>query len=108
MELPTFFCERPNTSRGRWALTLTIFLFIFLEQSGNRVTLQTTALENTSIKVGPARKVSYKAKMARRSKKSKRKDGQDRYMTEIVTSWVKHLLESPRGHNPQQQHYCWH
>lgn len=56
------------------------------------MTLQTTALENTSIKVGPARKVSYKAKMARRSKKSKRKDGQDRYM--------KHLLESPGGHNP--------
>lgn len=44
------------------------------------MTLQTTALENTSIKVGPARKVSYKAKMARRSKKSKRKDGQDRYV----------------------------
>lgn len=49
------------------------------------MTLQTTALENTSIKVGPARKVSYKAKMARRSKKSKRKDGQDRYMAEIIT-----------------------
>lgn len=48
-----------------------------LLKSGNRVTLQTTALENTSIKVGPARKASYKAKMARRSKKSKRKDGQD-------------------------------
>lgn len=52
------------------------------------MTLQTTALENTSIKVGPARKVSYKAKMARRSKKSKRKDGQDRYMTVIITSLV--------------------
>uniref|UniRef100_A0A674NGJ2 non-specific serine/threonine protein kinase n=1 Tax=Takifugu rubripes TaxID=31033 RepID=A0A674NGJ2_TAKRU len=51
-----------------------------LLKSGNRVTLQTTALENTSIKVGPARKVSCKAKMARRSKKSKRKDGQDRYI----------------------------
>lgn len=69
-------------------LTSTIYLFIFFQQSGNRVTLQTTALENTSIKVGPARKVSYKAKMARRSKKSKRKDGQDRYMTVIITSLV--------------------
>ncbi|XP_056453064.1 microtubule-associated serine/threonine-protein kinase 3 isoform X1 [Gadus chalcogrammus] len=49
-----------------------------LLKSGNRVTLQTTALENTSIKVGPARKTSYKGKMARRSKKAKRKDGQDR------------------------------
>lgn len=55
-----------------------------LYQSGNRVTLQTTALENTSIKVGPARKVSCKAKMARRSKKSKRKDGQDRY----INGWL--------------------
>lgn len=54
--------------------------YAFVYQSGNRVTLQTTALENTSIKVGPARKVSCKAKMARRSKKSKRKDGQDRYI----------------------------
>uniref|UniRef100_A0A3P9H8G0 non-specific serine/threonine protein kinase n=1 Tax=Oryzias latipes TaxID=8090 RepID=A0A3P9H8G0_ORYLA len=51
-----------------------------LLKSGNKVTLQTTALENTSIKVGPARKASYKAKMARRSKKSKKKDGQDRYV----------------------------
>ena len=47
-------------------------------QSGTKVTLQTTALVNTSIKVGPARKSSYKAKMARRSKKSRKKDGQDR------------------------------
>lgn len=44
------------------------------------MSLQTTALENTSIKVGPARKVSCKAKMARRSKKSRKKDGQDRYV----------------------------
>uniref|UniRef100_A0A3P9LJH1 non-specific serine/threonine protein kinase n=1 Tax=Oryzias latipes TaxID=8090 RepID=A0A3P9LJH1_ORYLA len=51
-----------------------------LLKSGNKVTLQTTALENTSIKVGPARKASYKAKMARRCKKSKKKDGQDRYV----------------------------
>ncbi|XP_030630560.1 microtubule-associated serine/threonine-protein kinase 3 [Chanos chanos] len=48
-----------------------------LLKSGSRVTLQTTALENTSIKIGPARKTSYRGKMARRSKKSKRKDGQD-------------------------------
>lgn len=68
-------------------------LMICFQQSGNRVTLQTTALENTSIKVGPARKSSYKAKMARRSKKSKRKDGQDRYMR---GEW-SHL---------QQQHHC--
>ncbi|KAL4658831.1 microtubule-associated serine/threonine-protein kinase 3 isoform X1 [Arapaima gigas] len=49
-----------------------------LLKSGSKVALQTTALENTSIKIGPARKTSHKAKMARRSKKSKKKDGQDR------------------------------
>uniref|UniRef100_A0A9J7XTE9 non-specific serine/threonine protein kinase n=1 Tax=Cyprinus carpio carpio TaxID=630221 RepID=A0A9J7XTE9_CYPCA len=49
-----------------------------LLKSGSKVTLQTTPLENTSIKIGPARKTSSKGKMARRSKKSKRKEGQDR------------------------------
>lgn len=47
-------------------------------QSGSKVALQTIALENTSIKVGPARKVKNKGKMARRSKKSKRRDNYDR------------------------------
>lgn len=47
-------------------------------QSGNKVALQTIALEDTTIKVGPARKTSYKGKMARRSKRSRRKDNQDR------------------------------
>ncbi|CAL8345862.1 unnamed protein product [Merluccius merluccius] len=60
-----------------------------LLKSGNRVTLQTTALENTSIKVGPARKTSYKAKMARRSKKAKRKEGQDRRRS-ILKKLSKH------------------
>ncbi|XP_066552234.1 microtubule-associated serine/threonine-protein kinase 3 isoform X3 [Amia ocellicauda] len=48
-----------------------------LLKSGNKVALQTTALENTSIKIGPARKTSYKGKMARRSKKSRKREGQD-------------------------------
>uniref|UniRef100_A0A8D2ZW95 non-specific serine/threonine protein kinase n=1 Tax=Scophthalmus maximus TaxID=52904 RepID=A0A8D2ZW95_SCOMX len=65
-----------------------------LLKSGNRVTLQTTALENTSIKVGPARKTSYKAKMARRSKKSKRKDGQDRRRS-ILKKLSKHTPPPP-------------
>ncbi|KAG7456577.1 hypothetical protein MATL_G00237270 [Megalops atlanticus] len=47
-----------------------------LLKSGNKVTLQTTALENTSIRVGPARK-SSRGKMARRSKKSRKRDSQD-------------------------------
>uniref|UniRef100_A0A665UKE9 non-specific serine/threonine protein kinase n=1 Tax=Echeneis naucrates TaxID=173247 RepID=A0A665UKE9_ECHNA len=66
-----------------------------LLKSGNRVTLQTTALENTSIKVGPARKASYKAKMARRSKKSKRKDGQDSRRRSILKKLTKHTPPPP-------------
>ncbi|XP_026178995.1 microtubule-associated serine/threonine-protein kinase 3 [Mastacembelus armatus] len=49
-----------------------------LLKSGSKVVLQTIALENTSIKVGPARKTKHKGKMARRSKKSKRRDNYDR------------------------------
>ncbi|MGH0144544.1 UNVERIFIED_CONTAM: hypothetical protein FKN15_003585 [Acipenser sinensis] len=49
-----------------------------LLKSGNKVALQTTAMENTSIKTGPARKTSCKSKMARRSKRNRKKDGQDR------------------------------
>uniref|UniRef100_A0A8C0ES44 non-specific serine/threonine protein kinase n=1 Tax=Bubo bubo TaxID=30461 RepID=A0A8C0ES44_BUBBB len=48
-------------------------------KSGNKVSISTTPFENTSIKVGPARKASYKSKMARRNKKSKTKDGQERF-----------------------------
>ncbi|XP_028328235.1 LOW QUALITY PROTEIN: microtubule-associated serine/threonine-protein kinase 3 [Gouania willdenowi] len=66
-----------------------------LLKSGNRVTLQTTALENTSIKVGPARKTSHKAKMARRSKKSKRKDGQDSRRRSILKKLSKHTPPTP-------------
>uniref|UniRef100_A0A1A8R3N9 non-specific serine/threonine protein kinase n=1 Tax=Nothobranchius pienaari TaxID=704102 RepID=A0A1A8R3N9_9TELE len=39
-------------------------------KSGNKVTVTTTPFENTSIKVGPARKASYKCKMARRNKRT--------------------------------------
>uniref|UniRef100_A0A3Q3DQA6 non-specific serine/threonine protein kinase n=1 Tax=Hippocampus comes TaxID=109280 RepID=A0A3Q3DQA6_HIPCM len=66
-----------------------------LLKSGNQVTLQTTALENTSIKVGPARKTSYKAKMARRSKKSKRRDGQDSRRRNILKKLSKHTPPAP-------------
>uniref|UniRef100_A0A672IL30 non-specific serine/threonine protein kinase n=1 Tax=Salarias fasciatus TaxID=181472 RepID=A0A672IL30_SALFA len=66
-----------------------------LLKSGNRVTLQTTALENTSIKVGPARKTSYRAKMARRSKKSKKKDGQDSRRRSILKKLSKHTPPPP-------------
>ncbi|KTF94089.1 hypothetical protein cypCar_00009672 [Cyprinus carpio] len=64
-----------------------------LLKSGSKVTLQTTPLENTSIKIGPARKTSSKGKMARRSKKSKRKEGQDR-------------LERCNSNSPQSSSPC--
>uniref|UniRef100_A0AAQ4RGU5 non-specific serine/threonine protein kinase n=1 Tax=Gasterosteus aculeatus aculeatus TaxID=481459 RepID=A0AAQ4RGU5_GASAC len=44
-------------------------------KSGNKVTVTTTPFENTSIKVGPARRSSYKSKMARRSKRIGAKEG---------------------------------
>ncbi|KAL0993057.1 hypothetical protein UPYG_G00102690 [Umbra pygmaea] len=46
-------------------------------KSGSKVTVTTTPFENTSIKVGPARKSSYKSKMARRNKKTGAKEGQE-------------------------------
>ncbi|KAJ7992737.1 hypothetical protein DPEC_G00281770 [Dallia pectoralis] len=46
-------------------------------KSGNKVTVTTTPFENTSIKIGPARKTSYKSKMARRNKKTGPKEGQE-------------------------------
>ncbi|MEQ2165359.1 hypothetical protein GOODEAATRI_016035, partial [Goodea atripinnis] len=45
--------------------------------SGAKVSISATPFENTSIKVGPARKTSHKSKMARRMKKTKNKEGQD-------------------------------
>uniref|UniRef100_A0A667Z9U0 non-specific serine/threonine protein kinase n=1 Tax=Myripristis murdjan TaxID=586833 RepID=A0A667Z9U0_9TELE len=46
-------------------------------KSGAKVSISATPFENTSIKVGPARKTSNKSKMARRNKKTKTKEGQD-------------------------------
>ncbi|XP_035260971.1 microtubule-associated serine/threonine-protein kinase 1 isoform X2 [Anguilla anguilla] len=46
-------------------------------KSGNKVTVTTTPFENTSIKIGPARKSSYKSKMARRNKRTIAKEGQE-------------------------------
>ena len=52
---------------------------VCVPQSGAKVSISATPFENTSIKVGPARKVGSKSKMARRNKKSKTKEqGQDR------------------------------
>ncbi|TRY95692.1 hypothetical protein DNTS_022108 [Danionella cerebrum] len=46
-------------------------------KSGSKVSVTTTPFENTSIKIGPARKLSFRAKMARRNRKSTAKDGQE-------------------------------
>ncbi|XP_038632828.1 microtubule-associated serine/threonine-protein kinase 3-like isoform X2 [Scyliorhinus canicula] len=57
-----------------------------LLKSGNKVVLSSTPLENTSIKIGPARKLSFRGKMARRSKKGRKKDGQDRKRSHLQKS----------------------
>uniref|UniRef100_A0A673XE39 non-specific serine/threonine protein kinase n=1 Tax=Salmo trutta TaxID=8032 RepID=A0A673XE39_SALTR len=77
-----------------------------LLKSGGKVALQTTALENTSIKVGPARKTSHKGKMARRSKKSKRRDNQDRRRS-ILKKLSKQstVIHSSRSFNSGLQHH---
>ncbi|XP_019901093.3 microtubule-associated serine/threonine-protein kinase 3 isoform X2 [Esox lucius] len=77
-----------------------------LLKSGNKVMLQTTALENTSIKVGPARKTSYKSKMARRSKKSKRKDSQDgrRSIWKKLSKHTPSPMQSSRSFSSGFQH----
>ncbi|XP_015340549.1 microtubule-associated serine/threonine-protein kinase 2 isoform X11 [Marmota marmota marmota] len=68
-------------------------------KSGNKVAISTTPLENTSIKVGPARKGSYKAKMARRSKRNRGKDGQERKRSSLFRKITKQasLLHTSRS-----------
>ncbi|XP_077964035.1 microtubule-associated serine/threonine-protein kinase 2 isoform X3 [Gasterosteus aculeatus] len=46
-------------------------------KSGAKVSISATPFENTTIKVGPARKTTNKSKMARRNKKTKTKEGQE-------------------------------
>ncbi|XP_035888314.1 microtubule-associated serine/threonine-protein kinase 1 isoform X4 [Phyllostomus discolor] len=46
-------------------------------KSGNKVAVTTTPFENTSIRIGPARRSSYKAKMARRNRRPSAKEGQE-------------------------------
>ncbi|XP_062888520.1 microtubule-associated serine/threonine-protein kinase 3-like isoform X1 [Mobula hypostoma] len=48
-----------------------------LLKSGNKVVVCSTPLENTSIKIGPARKTSFRGKMARRKKRQRKRDGQE-------------------------------
>ncbi|KAK7940232.1 hypothetical protein WMY93_003558 [Mugilogobius chulae] len=68
-------------------------------KSGSKVTVTTTPFENTSIKVGPARKTSYKSKMARRSKRSGTKEGQDKKRNSLFRKITKqsNLLHTSRS-----------
>ncbi|XP_077413356.1 microtubule-associated serine/threonine-protein kinase 1-like isoform X2 [Vanacampus margaritifer] len=68
-------------------------------KSGNKVTVTTTPFENTSIKVGPARKTSYKCKMARRSKRPGTKEGQDKKRSSLFRKITKqsNLLHTSRS-----------
>ncbi|KAJ8278687.1 hypothetical protein COCON_G00057530 [Conger conger] len=77
-----------------------------LLKSGSKVALQTTALENTSIKIGPARKTSCKGKMARRSKKSKRRDNQDSRRRSILKKLSKQstVMHSSRSFSSGLHH----
>ncbi|XP_078126583.1 microtubule-associated serine/threonine-protein kinase 1-like [Sander vitreus] len=68
-------------------------------KSGNKVTVTTTPFENTSIKVGPARKSSYKSKMARRSKRTGAKEGQEKKRSSLFRKITKqsNLLHTSRS-----------
>ncbi|XP_053557321.1 microtubule-associated serine/threonine-protein kinase 4 isoform X2 [Bombina bombina] len=61
-----------------------------LLKSGSRVAISTTSFENTSIKTGPARRNSYKSRMVRRSKKTKKKENMERRR-----SFLKKLVKQP-------------
>ncbi|KAF1541490.1 Microtubule-associated serine/threonine-protein kinase 4, partial [Eudyptes schlegeli] len=61
-----------------------------LLKSGNKVSVTTTPFENTSIKTGPARRNSYRSRMVRRSKKTKKKESLERRR-----SLLKKLAKQP-------------
>ncbi|XP_034395067.1 microtubule-associated serine/threonine-protein kinase 1-like [Cyclopterus lumpus] len=68
-------------------------------KSGSKVTVTTTPFENTSIKVGPARKSSYKSKMARRSKRTGAKEGPEKKRSSLFRKITKqsNLLHTSRS-----------
>ncbi|KFP73334.1 Microtubule-associated serine/threonine-protein kinase 4, partial [Apaloderma vittatum] len=68
-----------------------------LLKSGNKVSVTTTPFENTSIKTGPARRNSYRSRMVRRSKKTKKKESLERlcYSHTRRRSLFKKLAKQP-------------
>ncbi|RMC04455.1 hypothetical protein DUI87_18899 [Hirundo rustica rustica] len=69
-----------------------------LLKSGNKVSVMTTPFENTSIKTGPARRNSYRSRMVRRSKKTKKKESLERSPTPSYRS----TPDFPSGTNSSQ------
>ncbi|XP_062412316.1 microtubule-associated serine/threonine-protein kinase 2 isoform X4 [Sardina pilchardus] len=61
-------------------------------KSGSKVSISATPFENTSIKVGPARKTTVKSKMARRNKRTKNKEGQDSCGAVVLRSKKRNSL----------------
>ncbi|XP_069079080.1 microtubule-associated serine/threonine-protein kinase 4 isoform X3 [Pleurodeles waltl] len=61
-----------------------------LLKCGNKVSINTTPFENTSIKTGPARRNNYRSRLVRRSKKSKKKESLERRR-----SFFKKLAKQP-------------
>ncbi|XP_078531308.1 microtubule-associated serine/threonine-protein kinase 4 isoform X2 [Lissotriton helveticus] len=61
-----------------------------LLKCGNKVSINTTPFENTSIKTGPARRNNYRSRMVRRSKKTKKKESLERRR-----SFFKKLAKQP-------------
>ncbi|XP_056262560.1 microtubule-associated serine/threonine-protein kinase 1-like isoform X2 [Pseudoliparis swirei] len=68
-------------------------------KSGSKVTVTTTPFENTSIKVGPARKSSYKSKMVRRSKRTGAKEAPEKKRSSLFRKITKqsNLLHTSRS-----------
>ncbi|XP_045543820.1 microtubule-associated serine/threonine-protein kinase 2 isoform X7 [Salmo salar] len=61
-------------SGGKVSISACLMRVVCYPQSGGKVSISATSFENTSIKLGPARKTGSKSKMARRNKKTKTKD----------------------------------
>lgn len=56
------------------------------------MSISATPFENTSIKIGPARKTGHKSKMARRNKKIKTKEGQDRSVLGVQSAATEFIF----------------
>uniref|UniRef100_A0A8C3KEV3 non-specific serine/threonine protein kinase n=1 Tax=Calidris pygmaea TaxID=425635 RepID=A0A8C3KEV3_9CHAR len=68
-----------------------------LLKSGNKVSVTTTPFENTSIKTGPARRNSYRSRMVRRSKKTKKKESLERSLFKKLAKQPSPLLHTSRS-----------